>query len=249
MTINRSTAAIAAGLMTLLCHLAFSTQPINAQEPQNGVASREARKATEPATTASLMGPVPIGGPWIEFAFFATGSSAIGCSPADPGGPSCAPSSGGNSVFGGTPPWTFTAPPGGVTLKVTDAFLRGDRFEVFDFGASIGLTSVPSTTGDCGDNPDPCFTDPLVSHAIFTLAAGPHQITIKANASPFGGGAAYFRIDAAPTQMDHWLCYDIKSEGRFKERRVVIKNQFESQSYVVIAPHMLCVPSSKELRE
>jgi len=239
--------AVCAALLTMLWLMAFPTQTINAQETQNGMESRTPRKMTERMAAASLMGPVPVNGPWIEFGFTGTGSTATGCSPADPGGPSCAPSSGGNSVFGGTPPWTFTAPSGGATITVTDAFLRGDQFEVFDGGVSIGITSVPVTTGSCGDNPDPCLIDPQVSHGVFTVGSGPHSITIKAKASPFGAGAAYFKIDALPEKFDHWVCYDIKPAGKFKQRKVVIRNQFEKQEYVVISPRLICVPSTKRL--
>ena len=235
------------GIFAILCLTAFANRTVNAQETRNGMESRTPRKMTDRMTTASLMGPVPVNGPWIEFAFTGTGSSATGCSPADPGGPACSPSSGGNSVFGGIPPWTFTAPSGGATITVTDAFLRGDRFEIFDGGISIGVTSVPVTTGACGDNPDPCLIDPQVSHGVFTVGPGAHSITIKAQASPFGGGAAYFKIDALPDKFDHWVCYDIKPIGKFKQRKVAIRNQFEKQEYVVISPRLICVPSTKRL--
>jgi hypothetical protein len=244
MPIRKLTSAIAAGLLIMLC-LAVST--INAQETQNGMESRTPRKMSDRMAGPSLMGPVPTGGPWIEFAFLARGSSATGCSPADPAGPACSPSSAANSVFGGAPPWTFTAPSGGANLTVTDAFLRGDQFEIFDFGTSIGSTSIPATSGACGDDPDPCLADPGVSHGVFPMAAGAHSITIKAKASPFGAGAAYFRIDAAPASLDHWLCYDVKPAGRFRQRRVAIRNQFEKMEYIVIGPRLLCVPSTKKL--
>ncbi len=135
MSIRKLTPAIAAGLLLMLC---FAFSITNAQETQNGMETRTPRKMSDRMVGASLMGPVPTGGPWIEFAFFGKGSSATGCSPADPAGPGCAPSSAGNSVFGSAPPWTFTAPAGGANLTVTDAFLRGDQFEIFDFGTSIG---------------------------------------------------------------------------------------------------------------
>lgn len=212
-----------------------------AQGAENGVG------ATDIAPTGpSILGPVPIGGPWIEFAFGATGSSATGCSPADPAGPGCTPSSGGNSVFGAAPPWTFTASPDGATLTVTDAFLRGDRFEIFDFGASIGTTSAVGTGGDCGDNPDPCLADPLVSHGIFPLGPGPHSITIKASASPFGSGAAYFRVDAAAAK-DHFLCYKVRAHRVFKKRDVLVRNQFGEKTFTVLTPDTLCVPSTKKV--
>lgn len=244
MPTRKFAAAIAAGLLTILC-LASTT--INAQETQNGMETRTPRKMSDRTAGPSLMGPVPTSGPWIEFSFFATGSAARGCSPADAGGPACAPSSGGNSVFGSLPPWTFTAPAGGANLTVTDAFLKGDQFEIFDFGTSIGSTSIPATTGACGDDPFPCLADAGVSHGVFPMAAGAHSITIKAKASPFGAGAAYFRIDAAPASLDHWLCYDVKPRGKFRQRLVAITNQFEKMEYIVIAPRLLCVPSTKKL--
>jgi hypothetical protein len=215
---------------------------VYAAEVGNGVMETETGRA--PSGT-SIQGPIPIGGPWIEFAFGETGSFATGCSPADPAGPGCQPSSGGNSVFGDAPPWTFTAPPGGATLTVTDAFLRGDIFEIFDFGASIGTTSIVDPNGDCGDNPDPCLIDPLVSHGVFPLEPGPHEITIEAIASPFGGGAAYFRVDAAEAKLDHFLCYKVKPQEKFKQKEVLIRNQFGEQTFIILEPDTLCVPSTK----
>lgn len=244
MPTRKLTPAITAGLLMMLC-LAFSS--VSAQETQNGMESRNPRKMSETMPSASLMGPVPTGGPWIEFAFFGKGTMSTGCSPADPLGPACAPSSGGNSVFGSAPPWTFTAPAGGANLTVTDAFLRGDQFEILDFGTSIGTTSIPATSGACGSDPVPCLADPGVSHGVFPMAAGPHSITIRAAASPFGAGAAYFKIDAAPAGLDHWLCYDVKPRGKFRQRRVLITNQFERMEYIVINPRLLCVPSTKKL--
>lgn len=143
------------------------------------------------------LGPVTVGGPWFEFGFSGAGVPATGCFPADPGGPGCSPSSGGNSVFADAPPWTFTAGPAGAILTVTDAFLLGDVFDVFDFGLPIGGTSVPGG-GDCGDDPAVCVTDPNASSGVFPLGPGAHSITITPSASPFGGGAAYFRVDGQP---------------------------------------------------
>jgi hypothetical protein len=49
---------------------------------------------------------------------------------------------------------------------------------------------------------------PTVSHAVFFLEPGPHSITITPTVSPFGVGAAYFRVDAeglalSPAQL--WI--------------------------------------------
>jgi len=35
-----------------------------------------------------------------------------------------------------------------VYMAVTDSYLSGDRFEVFNFGSSIGQTTMPTTLGD-----------------------------------------------------------------------------------------------------
>lgn len=142
-------------------------------------------------------GPVVIGGPWVEFVFLGVNVPARGCFPADPLSPfSCVPSSGGNSIFGDAPPYTFTAGATGVILTVTDAFNHGDALDVFDFGALIGTTpTVAADGGTCGDNPVPCSVDPAVSHAIFILAPGMHSISFAARISVLGMGAAYFRLD------------------------------------------------------
>jgi len=81
-------------------------------------------------------------------------------------------------------------------MRVTDAFLRVDQFDVFDFGVSLGLTSVPSGIGSCGDDPVPCLLDPAVSHGIYGLGPGAHSITIQQVAGMAGAG--YFRVDAIP---------------------------------------------------
>jgi hypothetical protein len=141
----------------------------------------------------AISSAAPVEGLWQEFSFTSVGVDARGCDPADPGAPGCSPSSSGNSEFAGAPPWTFTAPVGGAALTVTDAFSIGDRFEVFDSATSLGETSAVPSSGSCGDDPVPCLAS--ASHRIFILPSGPHSITITPTASPFGGGAAYFRVD------------------------------------------------------
>ena len=125
-------------------------------------------------------GPLdPIGnpGPWIPFQFGGTGSFASGG-----GGPN--------------PPWTFS---GAATFRITDAFLRGDQFSVFDNGVLIGTTPAVPVGGGSTTDPDVAFADPLYSHASFQLGGGNHSITIQAFNSPFGGGGAFFRVLAPET--------------------------------------------------
>lgn len=126
---------------------------------------------------------------------------------------------------------------------MTDAFLKGDRFEIFDGGVSIGMTSaVPTNTADCGSDPAVCVSDPTVSHGAFNLGPGSHSITIKAQNSPFGAGAAYFRIDP---KRDHFLCYRVLDHERFRPREVETEDQFGSTKLRVLQPELLCVPASK----
>jgi hypothetical protein len=164
----------------------FSVAPVRAQ---NGIADS---RASGPVAS----GPVTVDDKlWQEFAFTSVGTPSTGCAPVDPAGPGCFPSTGLNSQFADAPPWTFTAT-GPVVLTVVDAFLIGDVFEVFDGGASIGTTSAP-TGGICSADPDVCLADPNASSGTFALGAGAHSITIIPTSSPFGGGAAYFRVESA----------------------------------------------------
>lgn len=153
---------------------------------------------SEPLTPPTLN----LGGAWYEFSFTEAGIPARGCAPTDSLGLGCAPSQAGNSVFVGAPAWEFIAPEAGAILTVTDAFRQGDIYDVFDFGNLIGSTSVVIPTDEtCGDNPETCFANPASSKGVFNLASGLHSITITPSASPFGAGAAYFRIDEAPKSV------------------------------------------------
>ena len=143
------------------------------------------------ATMPAFAGPVTVGGPWYEFEFGGVGTWAF----SDPGG--LIPSSGGNSVFADDPPWTLTAGAAGALLTVTDAWSKGDAFEIFDSSVSIGSTPLVASVAGSVSDPAICVLDPTISHAVFSLAAGPHSITIQTIASPYGSGGAYFRADNA----------------------------------------------------
>jgi hypothetical protein len=214
--------------------------PIPAFAQENGTVERSQVPGTAAVAPA---GPITPGGPWNEFSFGAAGSFAKGCAPADPSAPGCAPSSAGNSHFVGAPPWTFVAPSDGATLTVTDAFVKGDTFQVLDVGNPIGSTSaVPTSSVSCGSDPVPCLADPTVSHGVFNLGPGAHSITIKALTSPFQTGAAYFRVDL---KRDHLVCYQIKEQGQFRPREVATEDQFGTAKFIVTQPELLCVPASK----
>ena len=136
-------------------------------------------------------GSITVGGPWYEFAFGDVGSFATR-------GTGTIPSSGGNSVYADLPPWTFSADAGGVLLTVTDAFIHGDAFTIFDNAVEIGSTPLVAHGGGSTTDPAVALLDPGFSHAEFWLGPGDHSITIQMLASPYTSGAAYFRADVVP---------------------------------------------------
>ena len=95
-------------------------------------------------------------------------------------------------------PWTFTLT-GGAELVVVDGFATGDQFELFNFGTSLGLTSVPVIGGDCGADELACLADSDASSGFFILGAGSYAITGIAVQSPFGAGAGFFIIRSTPS--------------------------------------------------
>lgn len=152
------------------------------------------------STLPALCGPISLG-VWYEFSFGTAGTAASGCAPDDPAGGFCIPSSGTSTSFLDAPPWTFSAPAGAV-LTVVDAFQAGDRFEIFDFGSSLGLTSSPIGSADCGDDPVPCLSSPGISSGQFRLGAGAHSITILATLAPSGTGSGFLQAVPEPST---WL--------------------------------------------
>jgi hypothetical protein len=96
--------------------------------------------------------------------------------------------------------FTFNAL-GPVRVDVTDDFGHGDQFQVFDFGASLGVTSaVPNLNdgGNGGEGPVAAFADPTYSHGSFFLGAGAHSITIDTIVNPYDGGRGYLRVLGVP---------------------------------------------------
>jgi len=148
--------------------------------------------------TPSFAGPISLD-VFYEFSFTDAGVTAAGCSPDDPLGDFCIPSSGTPTSFLDAPPWTFASSVASV-LTVTDAFQSGDQFEVFDFGTSLGLTSVPVAGIDCGDDPVPCLATPGISSRAFLLSSGAHSLTIVATLSE-GGGAGYLKASEVPEPL------------------------------------------------
>ena len=135
-------------------------------------------------------GPIDINGnKWFEFKFGQAGTWAGACTDL-----TCIASFAENSVYLGDPAWTFNLG-SSAELKVTDAFLKGDSFNVYDFGTLILEMPTVLALGACGDDPDKCYGTTGVSYDSVTLPAGDHSLTIEAAQSPSGTGAAYFRVD------------------------------------------------------
>ena len=93
--------------------------------------------------------------------------------------------------------------PGCTKLKVTDAFLSGDRFRVRVLdGVSVVAdfrTSVPGSEGDdIGSDYDAAFGDRRWSSNAVNLAPGSYRLEFTVLASPFGSGGAAFELEANP---------------------------------------------------
>ena len=192
-------------------------------------------------TAPANAGPIQLG-VFQEFAFTTAGTPATGCDPADPAGPFCIASSGTPTTFLTAPPWTFVAPVQGAILIVTDAFQAGDRFQVFDFGTSIGLTSLPVGNADCGDDPVPCLTVAGISKGSFNLAAGNHSITITPTLAPAGGGSGYLRADAVPEPVT-WMMFGsgLIVLGLFRLRHVSGAGPFLRRHSRKLLPPVACI--------
>jgi hypothetical protein len=112
-------------------------------------------------------GPISIG-PWYEFGFDPNHAPVVsGCLPDDPTGLLCRTGIGTLNLD--TPPWTFTAPVP-VIIDVTDGFLAGDSFTVFDFGVLVGSTPVVPLGPGCGVDPNVCFVASLIGSCHRWLA-------------------------------------------------------------------------------
>jgi hypothetical protein len=139
-------------------------------------------------------------GVWYEFGFGTdsgsplTGCAGLGCVPAvnAPGG---AP-----IVLVGSPAWTITSTTP-LRLTVQDLFEPIDQYQMFNQGASLGLTSVPSNNPDltCSNDIIACIASPGNSHGTFILAAGADSLTgDRLCTTNCVAGAAVFELDPVP---------------------------------------------------
>lgn len=87
-------------------------------------------------------------------------------------------------------------------LRITDAGLSGDRFQVIINGGAPQLTSLPGNGGDQGLDFELAFADPLFSTASFFLPAGNFSVTGFVIDSPFDagiGGISLLQVDEPPS--------------------------------------------------
>jgi len=135
------------------------------------------------ATPATVQaGPITIDSGWYGFCFDTPG-------PATPGCANDAGQTSGNA-------FTFNAL-APVLLKVTDAFLYGDIFDVYDGLTFLFTTSPSAIGGGVTTDPDLAFADPLYSSGSILLAAGAHAINIFNTSGPVSGGGAYMEVETA----------------------------------------------------
>ncbi len=132
------------------------------------------------APSLSQAGPVAVGGGWMPFNW----NSAVGANQTDT-------------------PFTFTTATS-VTLDVTDAFGSGDRFEVFNFGASLGVTSqVNGPQPVIALDGDTAWGLLNYSKGTWTLGPGTYSLTFQVTQVAAGvpdgtPSQAFFRVSDGP---------------------------------------------------
>jgi hypothetical protein len=150
------------------------------------------------AAASTAAGATPIaGGSWQSFFFGSQGSTAIGS------------------------PFTFTTSAAAV-VTVTDAFCRGDRFNISDGATTLGTTSLVAVDLACSSpvsDPDVALANPGYSSGRFVVGVGAHSIGIVASTAPFEGlGGAFIRYDMLSPSMckkNGWMTFQpaFKNQG------------------------------------
>lgn len=117
--------------------------------------------------------PLPLDGSWTVLDEVLTvGSFFTGAAPVSGVGPS---------------PWTWTSPLS-VVFTITDLYVVGDEFEVYDFGALVFTTpDLPDWTALGGgpfdppwtDDPDTALASGVFSSMAWVFAPGSHSITVR----------------------------------------------------------------------
>ena len=93
--------------------------------------------------------------------------------------------------------FTFTLT-SAAELRVTDAFLSGDKFMVFVNGSRFDRTTNPRSLGDYTASYDEAFSDKRWSSGSWLLGAGTYTVTGLVKRSPYGAGGAAIELVSAP---------------------------------------------------
>lgn len=91
----------------------------------------------------------------------------------------------------GSPAWTFTLSDNHV-LEVLDCCGLGDAFEVFNFGSSLGITSIGTAT--CNSAAACDAAGPSFSRGDFLLGAGSYSITMNVTSYIGSPGNLFFNV-------------------------------------------------------
>jgi len=139
------------------------------------------RADTNGTGPAGLDPAMTIDAGWYGFCFGGPGSAATaGCQNAATAGVT------GNDI-------TFTAT-SNVLFNITDAFEKGDTFDVYINTVFAFTTDAVPIVGGGVIDPNAAFADPTYSHGSIELGPGSYTIDIFADASPYGGGGAYAEV-------------------------------------------------------
>jgi hypothetical protein len=131
---------------------------------------------------------------WYTFSFQGLGSPLAACTA--PCAPGTNPPDGNPSVAAPAAPWTITTV-GSNILRVLDGFVSSDQFNIHDFAADLGNTSVPIGGHGCGTSISCAFNDPAFSHRDYLLDPGSHSFTGTHTLGPTPGTGFFEVISAA----------------------------------------------------
>ncbi len=85
-----------------------------------------------------------------------------------------------------------------LSFFVTDAFAIGDRFEIFDGSASLGLTSNVAESDSVNlSDAQSAYDSGLYSTGEWVLGPGTYDISVLVASTPYGRGGAFVKLDTS----------------------------------------------------
>ena len=128
--------------------------------------------------TSALAGPISTN-TWYLGEFSSLGGAVGGAGPA------------GGAANPGAPAWTFSIATTSV-LSVFDCCTLGDAFEVFDWGVSLGFTSIGTST--CNSSAACAAGGAGLSRGDFILSGNDHSITMRVSSYVGSPGNLFFKV-------------------------------------------------------